>query len=273
MRRFAAFMLLVSLSYSACGGVSTAATATQTRSASSLPPTAESSPTANPRPSATPALAATPNFTPTKTALPSPTSTPDSRMVVALTIDDGWIKTAFDTMLDMLAEHNVRATFFLIIRAANQLGPDRMQRLVAEGHEIGYHSFSHGALEELRTWGVADWSDDYDLWVESMRALLGDQAFGQAVRPYARAPYGLFTPTFLAMTEQKGLVPVSWSVDLGGTGAIRLTHGDILMIHVSSSDAQALAEVLLRENIRLGSLSEFLPANLGGSILKTIPLD
>ena len=194
--------------------------------------------------------------------------------MVALTIDDGWIKGAFDTMLDLLAEHNVRGTFFLIFRAANQLGPERMQRLAAEGHEIGYHSYSHNVLDELRLWGSAEWSEDYELWAEAMRALLGDQAFDLAVRPIARAPYGLFNAAFLAMTDQEGLVPVSWSVDMGtGTSGIRLKDGDILMLHVSSPDALTLADILSREDILLGTLSELVPAYPEGRILRTIPLE
>lgn len=274
MHRFAAIILAVAIFSSACGGVSPDVTAHPSGSEQPLDLTLESSPTHNPQPTATQAASATPSASPTETAIPSPTPTPDPRIMVALTIDDGWIKGAFDTMLDLLAEHNVRATFFLILRAANQLGPDRMQRLAAEGHEIGYHSCNHGVLDELMLWGVSEWSADYELWAEGMRALLGDQAFDQAVYPFARAPYGLFNAAFLAMTEEKGLVPISWSVDMSvGANRIRFRDGDILMLHVSSPDALTLADILAREGIHIGALSEFLPADPAGGLLKTIPLE
>src|SRR6267143_703029 len=60
---------------------------------------------------------------------------------VALTFDDG--PTA-DTqrILDILAERNVCATFFMIGRHVEDL-PQTARRVAAEGHEIGNHSYSH----------------------------------------------------------------------------------------------------------------------------------
>jgi peptidoglycan/xylan/chitin deacetylase (PgdA/CDA1 family) len=195
-------------------------------------------------------------------------------MAVAVTFDDGWIKSAFDAILDQLAEREVHATFFLIQRAADQLGAERMQRLAADGHEIAYHSYSHGLLDELRLWGVAEWSEDYQHWTETMRTLLGDSTFDQVVRPFARAPYGLFNAAFLGMTREKGLVPVSWSVDDGMLATrIRFTDGDILMLHVSSADARLLADILAREDIRFGSLSELLLEHQIGQVLKSLPTE
>jgi peptidoglycan/xylan/chitin deacetylase (PgdA/CDA1 family) len=195
-------------------------------------------------------------------------------MVVAITLDDGWIRPAFDTILDLLAEHQAHATFFLIMRATDQLGVERMQRLAADGHEIAYHSYSHGLLEDLRLWGVSDWSEDYELWADSMRAFLGDQVFDQVVRPFARAPYGLFNAAFLGMTEEKGLVPLSWSVDDGTLSTrIRLTNGDILMLHVGSADARLLADILAREDVRFGSISELLSTRSVGEVVKRLPTE
>jgi peptidoglycan/xylan/chitin deacetylase (PgdA/CDA1 family) len=192
--------------------------------------------------------------------------------VVVLTIDDGWIKGAFDMMLDSLAEHDIQATFFLIAAAADQLGPTRMQRLVTDGHEIAYHSYRHGALEDLEKWRSAEWSEDYDLWAETMYGLLGEEGFLQAVRPYARAPYGLFNAGFLAMAQQKGLVPISWSADAEMLAqGIPLTNGDILMLHVSTLDSSTLADVLELEDINLGPLSKFLPLNPPEGIIRDIP--
>jgi peptidoglycan/xylan/chitin deacetylase (PgdA/CDA1 family) len=147
-----------------------------------------------------------------------------------------------------------------------------MQRLAAEGHEIGYHSADHGLLDELRQWKSSHWIEDYELWLEGMRSLLGEEGFEQSIRPYARAPYGLFNASFLKMTEEKGLVPVSWSVDTGDqVSRVRFRHGDIFMLHVSTIEARILDEALSRQEIRFGPLSEFLPDSTPGLVLKRIP--
>ncbi len=60
------------------------------------------------------------------------------QQVIALTIDDGPHATITPKILDVLADHNVRASFFLI--GMNVLGNERIvERIVAEGHEIGNH--------------------------------------------------------------------------------------------------------------------------------------
>ncbi len=272
MNRFSAVVLVLSTFLSACGGDTVLPNAHATSIGPLPSPTIEPSLTPNPEPTATQEASETPSSSTPITEEPPPSSTPDTRTVVALTIDDGWVKGAFDVMLDLLSEHDVQATFFLIAIAANQLGPERMQRLVNDGHEIAYHSYRHGVLEDMENWRSAEWAEDYDIWAESMLSLLGEEGFNQAVRPYARAPYGLFNAGFLAMTEQKGLVPVSWSFDVEMLERrIPLKDGDILMLHVSTSDARTLADILGRQDINLGMLSEFLPAHPPEGIIRDIP--
>ena len=54
-----------------------------------------------------------------------------------LTFDDGPTKNTLE-ILDILEEHNVKATFFVIAQ-----NPDYLQRIVDGGHAIGLHSYSH----------------------------------------------------------------------------------------------------------------------------------
>jgi len=60
--------------------------------------------------------------------------------VVAFTFDDGPEPGNTDAVLDALAEHDARATFFLIGERA-VAHPDLVQRMVDEGHEIGNHGW------------------------------------------------------------------------------------------------------------------------------------
>ncbi|MXV73870.1 polysaccharide deacetylase family protein [Candidatus Poribacteria bacterium] len=65
--------------------------------------------------------------------------------VVALTYDDGPNPPYTDRLLDVLAKHNVKATFFMIgNRIEKHL--ETVNRVIAEGHQIGNHSYSHPLL-------------------------------------------------------------------------------------------------------------------------------
>ncbi len=70
---------------------------------------------------------------------------------VALTFDDGPDPTWTPRVLDLLKERGVKAAFFVIGRNAEHY-PNLVKRMVAEGHEIGNHTYSHGNLAEMAEW-------------------------------------------------------------------------------------------------------------------------
>jgi chitin deacetylase len=65
-----------------------------------------------------------------------------SQKIVALTFDDGPTPQATDQILTILSELNVRATFF-VIGAELERNLEQGKKLVAAGHELGNHSYSH----------------------------------------------------------------------------------------------------------------------------------
>ncbi|MFO1020271.1 MAG: polysaccharide deacetylase family protein [Planctomycetales bacterium] len=90
------------------------------------------------------------------------TSGPAVTRDVALTFDDGPHPEYTPRLLDELAEHDIRATFFVVGNRAEQ-HPDLIRRIVAEGHELGHHSWTHSEpnqtsagqlLDEVR-WSIA----------------------------------------------------------------------------------------------------------------------
>ena len=64
---------------------------------------------------------------------------------IALTFDDGPNPPYTDRLLDVLAKHDVKATFFMIGNRIEK-HPETVQRVIAEGHQIGNHSYSHPLL-------------------------------------------------------------------------------------------------------------------------------
>lgn len=68
--------------------------------------------------------------------------------VAALTFDDGPDPVYTPGLLDILAKHNAKATFFMVgVRAAKY--PDIVARVASEGHAIGNHSWDHKPFPEL----------------------------------------------------------------------------------------------------------------------------
>ncbi|HLT12419.1 MAG TPA: bifunctional polysaccharide deacetylase/glycosyltransferase family 2 protein [Micromonosporaceae bacterium] len=70
---------------------------------------------------------------------------------VALTFDDGPDPVFTPQILDVLARHGARATFFVVGSKVNE-HPELARRIVAEGHEIGVHTFSHVELAAVPGW-------------------------------------------------------------------------------------------------------------------------
>lgn len=76
-------------------------------------------------------------------------SVPRAEKVVALTYDDGPNPPHTQALLDMLAQHGVRATFFLKGRNVEAF-PETVQAVAQAGHEIGNHSYYHRPMLSLR---------------------------------------------------------------------------------------------------------------------------
>ena len=68
--------------------------------------------------------------------------------VLALTFDDGPDAVYTDQVLDILADKDVPAAFF-VLGSTTQRAPDTLERINAEGHEIGSHSYYHPYFDEI----------------------------------------------------------------------------------------------------------------------------
>lgn len=122
---------------------------------------------------------------------------------VFLTFDDGPHPEVTPRVLDALAEANVRATFFVIGRAASD-HPALVRRAFDEGHTIGHHSFTHG--NPART-------DSSTLAREaSATAALLTPILGRPPRLF-RPPRGSMSVSKLGRLLLLGQSVVFWSLD------------------------------------------------------------
>ena len=118
---------------------------------------------------------------------------------VALTFDDGPSQDT-EAILDLLSERGLKATFFMIGRAVEQL-PRVARRVALDGHEIGNHSYSH-PIYLFRT------SRETARQLELTQAVI-ERATG--VRPrFARPPCGVRTRAYFRAARRLGLRTVQW---------------------------------------------------------------
>ena len=121
---------------------------------------------------------------------------------LALTYDDGPNPAATPQLLELLARHNVRATFFLIGAFVRE--QKRLAREIAEaGHVLGNHSMTHPRL----AWQTAARVREE---VRGTSALLED-VLGAPVR-YFRPPHGARRPYVLQVARELGMTTVQWNV-------------------------------------------------------------
>lgn len=71
----------------------------------------------------------------------------NSQMKIALTFDDGPHPVYTGEILDILREYGIRATFFVVGENVERY-PELVERELAEGHEVGNHTYSHCHLSK-----------------------------------------------------------------------------------------------------------------------------
>ncbi|MCW1930869.1 polysaccharide deacetylase family protein [Pararhodobacter zhoushanensis] len=136
--------------------------------------------------------------------LVSLTSVHTDRPRVALTFDDGPHPQNTPHLLDILARYRVKATFYVIGQNARRY-PEIVRRIVAEGHELGNHTWTHPVLSRQ--------SDSTILTeIDRTQQMIWDTV--GAVPVTMRPPYGSFTHRQMQMLfDQRNLSSVVWSVD------------------------------------------------------------
>ncbi len=123
---------------------------------------------------------------------------------ISLTFDDGPHGTLTPKLLDLLGGRNIKCTFYVIGRNV-EAHPDIARRIVAEGHEIANHTWTHPQLSRLSSSRVADElrrTHDKVLEVTGVRMT------------NLRPPYGAFNDSVRRIAfDRHGYETIMWSVD------------------------------------------------------------
>ena len=195
---------------------------------------------------------------------------------IAMTFDDGPHATNTPKLLEMAAKRHIKLTFFVLGECVEQ-NPTVLQREVAEGHEIGNHSWSHPNLAKLSDEAVhSQLQRTEDIIVKTA-----------GVKPkLMRPPYGELTKRQrIWVNHDFGYKVILWAVDpldwkrpgpsvvarriIAGTraGSIILSHD----IHPPTIEAMPrVFDALLARGFKFVTVSELLAMNKGGERLEVV---
>ena len=166
---------------------------------------------------------------------------------IALSFDAAWGCEHTQTILDTLAAHNVKATFFLT-NIWLEAYPEMAKIIADAGHEIAMHSVSHPHMPELSAAQIQEeLQGNYDLIVETT----------QFKPDLFRFPFGDYDNKSMQIVQQKGFYPIQWSIDsldwqesktaddITNRVILGLHPGAIILCHNNGAHtADAIAEII-----------------------------
>ncbi len=186
---------------------------------------------------------------------------------VALTFDDGPDRRFTPTLLDCLADHRARASFFMVGECAAR-HPAIVERAHKAGHDTGNHSWSHPSLARVRFGETRE------------QILKAEQAIRYNEHRLFRPPFGHQSASSFLAAKSLGLRIVSWNViamdwldddaeTLVGRIEPKLGPGSIVLMHDHLHDyieeryldRAPTVEAVERLLERLGTTFEFVPVS------------
>lgn len=174
------------------------------------------------------------------------------RPVAALTFDDGPDPDATPKLLDLLAIHGIRATFFCVGRFAEE-HPEIVRRAHDEGHVVGNHTWDHPSMPHVS-------SRERRRQLERCSGALAPYE-----SPFFRPPYGNQSPASHLDALRSGYQVVGWEADgqdwldhdgrrIADRIESRIRPGSIVLLHdriFSAPDLSYLDREPLLEGVRI----------------------
>ena len=185
---------------------------------------------------------------------------------IALTFDDGPSEFTLE-VLALLKKHNTKATFFCIGKNIEK-HPEIVKQIIAEGHLVGNHSYSHSKFFDFYN------AKQIKKEIEKTDALL-EKLTSKKIN-FFRPPYGVTTPSIRRALEKTNHNVIGWNIRSldGGTTNVelilnrikkRVSPGGIVLLHDTGSHSVLVLEQFLQflqqNNYEVVSIEELLNLN------------
>lgn len=178
--------------------------------------------------------------------------------VIYITFDAGYENGNTPAILEALKKHNAKATFFVVGNFI-QTSPDLLKQIVAEGHTVGNHTFTHPDMSK-----IAD-KESFQKELQSLETLY-QETTGQEMSKYYRPPQGKFSESNLKQAQEMGYKTIFWSLayvdwykDQQPTKEQafekllpRIHPGAVVLLHSTSSTNAAILDELLTKWEEMG---------------------
>jgi peptidoglycan/xylan/chitin deacetylase (PgdA/CDA1 family) len=174
---------------------------------------------------------------------------------IVLTFDDGPSPPMTNKVLDTLAKECVRATFFLVGKPASGRSA-LVKRIAAEGHTIGYHSYTHANLAHISPEAAVE---EIDRGIAGVETALHGVSTTTPSTPFFRFPYFDSTPAELDLLQSRGIAVFGadfWASDWERmspqqelklvTSRLEQIHKGILLLHDPQPRTVAMLPAFLR---------------------------
>ncbi|MBF7095562.1 LysM peptidoglycan-binding domain-containing protein [Alkalibacter mobilis] len=195
-----------------------------------------------------------------------------TQKMMALTFDDGADGDSIPQVLQILKDHNVKSTFFVTGKAAED-HPTLIEDIFEAGHEIGNHSYSHPDFTKITASQIATELQKCDSLVVNIT--------GKSTKPYFRPPFGYYNNDVLAAVGSAGYSKtIHWTVDTidwrgdsvaditkrvmdkAGNGAIVLMHVGAGAVNTPSA-LPGIITNLKSQGYKLVTITELLAGSTG----------
>ena len=182
-------------------------------------------------------------------------SVPNEKKQIALTFDDGPHPSQTHQILEILDHYGVKATFFMIgVNVENY--PDAAKEVIARGHEVGNHTYSHSHLQSMGEYSLMREVNRCEDVLESLCEY----------RPHLfRPPEGVINPHVEACAARGDYRLILWSLDtkdwetknaeiISARVLNQIQPGDIVLMHdyVAKSKTPEALEFFLPKLLALG---------------------